>query len=75
MTTLRQLKKQKKQKKEDENIKFMLCELEKKWKNNNIKYNCIHCLKNAYFSVVNNTNGYVSDEDLILSSNNNLKHK
>jgi hypothetical protein len=48
--------------------------LEKKW-NNTITYNCGYCLKEAYYSELNNTQGYVTDEELIISSNNKLKHK
>ena len=72
--TNRQIKKQNKH--NNDKIKFdKMCEfLEKKW-NNNITYNCIHCLQEAYYSELNNTQGYVTDEELIVSSNNKLKHK
>ena len=39
-----------------------------------IKYTCIHCLKHAYRCEKENTSGYVTDEDLIESSNYKLKH-
>jgi hypothetical protein len=48
--------------------------LEKKW-NNTITYTCIHCLQEAYNSELNNIQGYITDEELIISSNNKLKHK
>jgi hypothetical protein len=48
--------------------------LEKKW-NNTITYNCSHCLQEAYNSELNNIQGYITDEELIISSNNKLKHK
>lgn len=72
--TDRQIKKQIKN--NADNIKFnKMCEfLEKKW-NNTITYNCVHCLQEAYDSEVNNTQGYITDEELIVSSNNKLKHK
>ena len=70
-------KKQKKltksQKKDDE-LKEMLIFLEKKYKRE-IKYSCFECLKIAYISEKNNTNGYVTDEELIESSNYKLKPK
>ena len=48
--------------------------LEKKWKTT-IQYNCENCVKTAYENTFNGTNGYISDEDLINSSNHNLKTK
>ena len=44
-------------------------------RNNNIIYKCNHCLQYAYYSELNNTQGYVTDDDLIVSSNNKLKYK
>jgi len=72
--TDRQIKKQIKN--NADNIKFnKMCEfLEKKW-NNTIAYKCVHCLQEAYDSEVNNIQGYITDEELIASSNNKLKHK
>lgn len=72
--TDRQIKKQNKH--NSDNIKFnKMCDfLEKKW-NNKVIYKCVHCLQEAYESEVNNTQGYVTDEELIISSNNKLKHK
>jgi|688.fasta_scaffold888281_2 hypothetical protein len=48
--------------------------LENKWKTT-IKYNCENCVRTAYKNIFNGTNGYISDEDLINSSNNHLKTK
>jgi len=48
--------------------------LKNKWKND-VKFTCFNCLQLAYESEVNETNGYVTDEDLIKSSNNKLRHK
>jgi len=72
--TDRQIKKQ--QKYNVDNIKFnkMRNFLEKKW-NNTITYKCIHCLQEAYDSELNNIQGYITDEELIISSNNKLKPK
>ncbi len=64
----------KKQQKKDKEIQLMVDKLEQQWKHN-VKYSCEHCLKEAYDSVITNTNGYVTDEELILSSNNTLRHK
>ena len=72
--TDRQIKKQ--YKINADNIEFnkMRDFLEKKW-NNTITYKCINCLREAYYLELNNTQGYISDEDLIISSNNKLKHR
>ncbi len=72
--TNRQIKKQKKD--NDNNNKFneMSKFLGQKW-NNNVIYKCNHCLQEAYNSELNNIQGYVTDEELIMSSNNKLKHK
>lgn len=48
--------------------------LEQKW-NNNVIYTCNHCLQEAYNSELNSIQGYVTDEELIVSSKNKLKHK
>ncbi len=53
---------------------LMIETLESAWKTK-VKYTCLECLKTAYMSVKNNTNGYITDEELIKSSNNTLKHK
>ena len=72
--TDRQIKKMKKQQKEDEDNSKMCEFLGKKWKNT-ITYKCSHCLREAYDSEMNNMQGYVTDEELIVASNNKLKHK
>ena len=48
--------------------------LENKWKNK-VCYTCESCLEIAYTSELSNTTGYVTDEELIESSNNKLQHK
>ena len=69
--TDRQIKQNKKN--DADKIKFnKMCEfLEKEW-NNTITYTCGHCLQEAYYSEINNTQGYITDEELIISSNNSL---
>ena len=53
----------------------MVCFLQSKWKTNNVKYSCANCLQIAYQSEIDNCQGYVTDDDLIESSNGILKHK
>ena len=72
--THRQIKKQKKDNINNNKLNEMSKFLEQKW-NQNVVYKCSHCLQEAYNSENNNTQGYVTDEDLIMSSNNKLKHK
>jgi hypothetical protein len=72
--TSRQIKKQQKKDNEKIELKKMVECLEKKWKTT-IQYNCVNCVKTAYENTFNGTNGYVSDEELIHSSKNNLKSK
>jgi|LakMenE01Jun11ns_1017448.scaffolds.fasta_scaffold7153518_1 hypothetical protein len=76
--TNRQIKKQKKMMMIKLMIKIKFNKirefLEKKW-NNTVTYNCGFCLQEAYYSELNNTQGYVTDEDLIVSSNHKLKPK
>lgn len=72
--TDRQIKKQNKNNVDNRKFNEMCSFLEKKW-NNTIAYKCNHCLQEAYNSELNNTQGYVTDEELITSSNNKLKHK
>lgn len=48
--------------------------LQEKW-SKNVNYSCCNCLEIAYFSELNNTTGYVTDDELIELSNNKLKHK
>ena len=64
----------KKAKKKNTEINNMCNFLEKQW-NNNIKFNCYSCLKEAYESELHGNKGYVTDEDLIQSSKGKLKHK
>ena len=71
--TKRQQKKAIKERENTNKINNAVTILEKKW-NNKVCYTCEHCLMNAYNSVVNNTSGYVTDDDLIISSNHTLKH-
>lgn len=52
----------------------MLTFLENKW-NNKVCYTCEYYLHEAYLSEVNNKDGYVTDEELVLSSNNKLQYK
>lgn len=72
--TQRQIKKQKKNDANDVKYKMMCNFLEKKY-SNTINYKCVHCLQEAYNSVINDTQGYVTDDELIISSNNTLKSK
>ena len=48
--------------------------LEEKW-SKKVNYTCCNCLEIAYLSELNNTTGYVTDDELIELSNNKLKHK
>lgn len=72
--TNRQIKKQKNNVKINIKVNDMHNFLEKKW-NNTVNYTCIHCLEEAYNNELNNEQGYVTDEELIKSSKNKLKHK
>lgn len=71
----RQEKKQKNNQKKSVEIDKMVTHLKQVWKKDTIKYNCVTCLQDAYLSVINNSNGYVTDEDLIEASNNTLRHR
>ena len=64
------------QQKDDEINKLndMITFLEEKYKRT-VKYSCVHCLKSAYESEINGITGYVTDEELVESSNNKLKYK
>ena len=73
-STDRQIKKQNKINADNIEFNKMRDFLEKKW-NNTITYKCNNCLREAYYSELNDTQGYITDEDLIISSNNKLKHK
>ncbi len=71
--TNRQMKKQIKNSTQHSQIENMTNYLENKWKNQ-VNYKCVHCLQKAYQSENNEEQGYVTDEDLIISSNFRLKH-
>ena len=64
------------QQKDDEINKLndMITFLEEKYKRT-VKYSCVHCLKTAYESEINGITGYVTDDELVESSNNKLKYK
>lgn len=72
--TKRQQKKQARETQQAEETDKMINFLQAKW-SNPVKFSCVHCLKEAYLSVVNQSNGYVTDDELIESSNNTLRHK
>ena len=63
------------QQKDDELNKLndMVIFLEEKYKRP-VKYSCVHCLKSAYESEINGITGYVTDDELVESSNNKLKY-
>lgn len=48
--------------------------LEEKW-SKEINYTCMHCLKIAYKSVLNNEIGYVTDDELVTLSEGKLRYK
>lgn len=73
-TTNRQKKKQQQESEQTIRIQIMQKELEQRW-NTSVIYTCDHCLQEAYMSEVTHSQGYVTDEELILSSNYKLKHK
>lgn len=64
------------QQKDDELNKLndMVTFLQEKYKRT-VKYSCVHCLKTAYESEINGITGYVTDDELVESSNNKLKYK
>ena len=72
--TKRQQKKQARETQQTEETDKMINFLQAKW-SNPVKFSCVHCSKEAYFSVINQSNGYVTDDELIESSNNTLRHK
>lgn len=59
--------------KESEELNKMKNLLEEKWKKQ-INYTCVHCLEIAYKSSLDNTIGYVSDDDLITLSEGKLDY-
>jgi hypothetical protein len=69
----RQKKKLKKKETERIHVSNMKQFLEEKWLKK-VSYSCEHCLEIAYLSEMNDTTGYVTDEELILLSNNKLKY-
>ena len=74
MTIKKNRQKNKLKKKEAENAKLLHMKqiLEEKWRKK-VNYTCCHCLEIAYLCELQNTTGYVTDEELIISSNNKLK--
>ena len=60
--------------KKKKEIEMMIKTLELHW-GNQIHYTCLYCLKEAYNSVINHKNGYITDDELIKSSNGKIKHK
>ncbi len=48
--------------------------LEAKWKTE-IAYSCESCLEHAYYCVIQNRDGYVTDEDLAATSRRHMKLK
>ncbi len=48
--------------------------LEEKW-SKEINYTCIHYLKIAYKSTLDNEIGYITDDELLTLSDGKLKHK
>jgi hypothetical protein len=73
--TKRQKAKQRKLQNDNITNTNMICFLQSKWKTNDIKYTCANCLQIAYQSEIDNCQGYVTDDELIESSNGILKHK
>lgn len=72
--TRRQIKHTKRKISESDNIIIMCAFLEKKW-NNTVNFSCQNCLKEAYKSELNDEQGYITDEELMKSSNYTLKYK
>jgi hypothetical protein len=67
-------KKVRKAQKKEEELDEIIAFLESRYKRK-IKYTCIHCLHHAYrCEKEERINGYVTDDDLIESSNYKLKH-
>ena len=69
----RQNKKLKKKEAEENENARMKQFLEQKW-SKKINYSCKHCLSIAYFCELNDTTGYITDDELIILSNNKLRH-
>ncbi len=66
--------KTKKKQKQKISVETMVQALEQHY-SNPVKFTCIHCLTDAYNSVISGKNGYVTDEELIISSGYTLRHK
>ena len=67
-------KKERARKRKELEIQRMVHFLENTW-NNKVQYTCLECLKTAYESVKQNKNGYITDEELMESSNHTLRYK
>lgn len=67
-------KKERARKRKELEIQHMVHFLENTW-NNKVQYTCLECLKTAYESVKQNKNGYITDEELMESSNHTLRYK
>ncbi len=65
---------EKKRENQEKELLGMIETLEREWKRP-VKYSCVNCLRDAYDSVIAKRNGYVTDEELIESSNHTLRHK
>lgn len=52
----------------------MVSVLEQRWMRK-VNYGCVNCLEEAYASEMGGTTGYVTDDDLIESSNGKLQRK
>ncbi len=60
--------------KQNDELVMMKNFLEEKW-SKEINYTCIHCLKIAYKSTLDNEIGYITDDELLTLSDGKLKHK
>ncbi len=72
--TKRQQKKAQADANNEQMCELMCNVLENKW-GNPVKYNCANCLEEAYQAVLNDVQGYVTDEELIESSGGMLRNK
>lgn len=71
---LKPTKRQQKKQKQQAAFETMRAFLADKW-NHEVKFTCFCCLETAYKSEMQNMAGYITDDDLILSSQGRLKHK
>jgi hypothetical protein len=53
----------------------MAAALAVKWRRPTVTYKCTHCLREAYHAVTTDTNGYVTDDELIAASGGTLRYK